>query len=101
MSATLILERTLGGWRDRYRSYEVIVNGRLRGELARGEQRSFEVEAGEVEVYLKIDWCKSRAVRLIVNQGSGVRLECQPRNILTALYGITFGRNNYIRLDLA
>jgi hypothetical protein len=101
MNATLVLERPPGQWRDRYRSYEVIVNDQLRGELGRGEQRTFEVGAGEVEIYTKIDWCRSRKIRLNVNPGSEIRLVCQPRNMLTALYGITFGRNNYIRLNLA
>jgi hypothetical protein len=101
MSATVVISRTPGRLRDRYRAYEVIVNDQLRGELDRGDKESFEVSPCEVEIYLKINWCKSQLVRLDISSGTEVRLVCQPRNILTALYGITFGRNNYIQLDLA
>jgi hypothetical protein len=101
MTSTLCIERPATGLRDRYRSYEVYVNGVKRAELARGEVARIEVEPGDVEVYITIDWCKSRAVGLAVDPGAEVRLRCRPRNLLSAIYGVTFGRNNYVRLEPA
>jgi hypothetical protein len=100
MTATLVIERAADGWRDRYGSYEVIVDDELRGELWRGERRTIEVEPGEVEVYIKIDWCKSRLVRLKIDAESEAHMVCRPRSILTAIYWVTLGRNSYVRLDL-
>jgi hypothetical protein len=50
-------------------------------------------------VYLKIDWCRSPILRLNLQPGAEARLLCRPRSSLTAIYRITFGRNNYMRLE--
>jgi hypothetical protein len=99
--AKLYIERTLHGYVDRWRSYEVIVNGKPRGELGRGEATMIEVDPGEVEMYMKIDWCRSRILRMTLDPGAEIRLLCRPRSIFTAFYGITFGRNNYVQLEHA
>jgi len=76
-----------------------MVNGVSRASLRRGEKEAIEVSPGELEVYLKIDWCRSRTVRVNLEPGSEARLRCRPRSLLAAPYGLTFGRKNYIRLD--
>lgn len=99
MTAFICIGRPDKGYRDRYRSYEVIVNGSKRAVLWRGDSEKIEIDPGAVEVYVKIDWCKSRTLVLSLEPGSEARLRCRPRSALTALYGITFGRNSYIRLE--
>lgn len=100
MIAQFQIERSPHGYVDRYRSYEVIVNGEAHSELRRGEKKTIEVEPGEIEVFLKIDWCRSRVLRLMVDAGSEIRLFCRPRRLLTAFYGLTFGRHNYILIEI-
>jgi deferrochelatase/peroxidase EfeB len=99
MSGKVIIERAATGWVDRYRSYEVIVNGAKRADIWRGESTTISVEPGEAEIFLRIAWCRSRTAQVEVSSGDERRLACRPRSILTALYGITFGRDNYIRVD--
>lgn len=98
-SALVSIERPEGGYRDRYRSYEAIVNGQKRAEIWRGEKKRIEVDPGPVQVYMKIDSGKSRVVELTLQPGDEAKLRCRPRSAFTALWGITFGRNNYVRLE--
>lgn len=95
------IERNRHGYVDRYRSYEVVVNGACQAELRRGESKTIEIDPGEVEIFVKIGWCRSRKLQLKVNLGSEARLVCRPRSVVTALYGLTFGRHDYVRLEPA
>jgi len=87
-----------GGWVDRARPYDVVVNDVARGRLRRGEETEIDVDPGVQVVYLKLDWCRSKSVRLELEPGEEVELRCKPRSPLTVLYGITLGRKNYMSL---
>jgi hypothetical protein len=100
VTAKLYLERAPGGWADSLRAYEVIVNEEKRAELRPGEKTTIEVDSGKVDVYLRLDSGRSRSITLNLEPGSEVRLFCQPRSALTALYRATLGRNNYMRLEV-
>ena len=100
MTTALKITREPGGWVDRLRAYQVCVNGKERAEIRAGEQRVLDVSSGPVEVLLKLDFCRSRIVRLDVAEGDEPHLHCGPRSWITMLYGITFGRNNYMHLRI-
>jgi hypothetical protein len=93
-------ERVNRGWVDSLRAYEVMVNGHKSAEIRRGDRIELEVEAGRVEVHLELDWCRSRSLIFDVAEGSVVSIQCRPRSLLTAIYGITLGRKNYMRLAI-
>jgi hypothetical protein len=99
MTAYLQIERPDRGLRDRYRAYEVIVNGEKQAELWRGDKKRIEVEPGPTQIHVKIDWCRSRTVDLALKPGDETQLICRPRPLVTVIYGVTFGRNNYVRLE--
>ncbi len=98
-SAKIHIRRVAKGWADRRRAYEVIVDGGSKGSLKPGDELDIEVEPGRQEIYLKIDWGRSRTFDLELGAGAEARLECGPRNALGALYWITLGRKSYIRLE--
>lgn len=100
-TATLHLERVSGGWVDSMRAYEVIVNEEKRAELRPGDKGSIEAEAGQIEIYLRLDSGRSRSIALTMEPDAEARLRCRPRRALTALYGATLGRNNYMQLEVA
>lgn len=60
-----------------------------------------DVDPGEIEIFIRIDWCRSRVVRVTATDGAELRLRCRPRSLVTAFYGITFGRSNYVQLETA
>jgi hypothetical protein len=99
MTARLYFERSDGGYVDRWRAYEVIVNGESRTELKPGDHRTIQVDPGQVEVFVRIDWCRSRVVTLNMAPDSEKKLYCRPRSPLTAFYGLIFARNDYVQLD--
>lgn len=99
MTAWLHIERASRGFVDCFRAYEVIVDGELRDEIRFGEKRTIEVDSGQVEVFMRIDWCRSRIVRMSLEPGSEQRRFCRPRSLLTAFHGFTLGRENYIQVE--
>lgn len=98
--ARLLVKRVSKSWVDRYRAYEIVVNGEVRAQIRRGEQVTVEVDPGQVDAHLRIDWCKSRPVKLNLALGQVALITCRPRSLFTALYGVTVGRNDYIQLDV-
>jgi len=99
MNSKLHIERSPRGYVDRWRSYDVVVNGKVRAQLRRGETATIEVEPGQLEVHIEIDWCRSQLALMNLDPGSEGQLLCRPRSLLTAFYGITFGRDTYIHLE--
>lgn len=98
--AKIHIERSSHGWVDRIRAYDVIIDDEPRGTLTRGKHAEIPLEAGEHAVYLRIDWCSSQIFRINLGPGDKANFRCRPRSVLTLLYGITFGRKNYIQLEL-
>lgn len=101
-SALIHLERTQGGYVDRLRSYEVILDDRRAASIARGQSLTLEAEAGHHTLHLRIDWCRSPSVDLDLSEGQEVRIRCWPnaRPTLKLFYWVTFGRSRYIGVEL-
>lgn len=85
---------------DHLRAYHVLLDGDQIGEIRSGETLVYDVGSGRLEFQLKISWCWSRKIQLDLDAESSVRLRCSPRNLLTVFYGITFGRHEYIKLEV-
>ncbi len=88
------------GFVDRLRAYHVLLDDDLIGEVRARETLLFDVDPGHHEFQLKIDWCWSRKIQLNLDAESSVRLRCGPRSLLTVFYGVTFGRHEYIKLEV-
>lgn len=101
-SALILLERTRGGYVDRLRSYEVILDGRRAASIARGQSLTLEAEAGHHTLHLRIDWCRSPSVDLDLSAAQEVHIRCWPngRPTLKLFYWVTFGRSRYIGIEL-
>lgn len=88
------------GFVDHLRAYHVLLDGDQIGEVRVGETLVYDVKPGRHEFQLKISWCWSRKIQLDLDAGSSVRLRCKPRSLLTVFYGVTFGRHEYIKLEV-
>jgi hypothetical protein len=95
----LVLRRN-DGYRDKFRAYRIIVDGREVGKINRNDWVRIPVSAGKHTVQLKIDWCNSRELVISVAAGLSTALECGP-NDKTALFSNSFDTNPYIWLDVA
>lgn len=77
-SATIVLSRRRGGYRDIARSYLVIIDGKELAKIKRGQTIELPVAAGLHEVFLKIDWCRSPTVHIDAAAGEVIKLFCEP-----------------------
>lgn len=100
-SARIRLDRRTRGYADRVRAYRVVLDGVVVGRIKRGQSLSVEADPGHHELHLAVDWCRSRSVELQLVPGQETRLECWPNSTRgNALYRTSFGRSNYIALDV-
>ena len=65
-------------WRDRIRTYGVLIDGVERGRVRNGETVSIDVEPGLHRVRIKIDWTGSNELSGPVAAGERLRFECGP-----------------------
>jgi hypothetical protein len=77
-SSVISLSRVLGGWRDRARRYQVIIDGAQAGWIKRGERLELPVAPGRHSVWLEISWARSPQLDVDVGAGETVSLECEP-----------------------
>ncbi|MGD0255858.1 MAG: DUF4190 domain-containing protein [Acidimicrobiales bacterium] len=85
--AILRITRNPAPWRDRYRSYKVLVDGAEVGTVRNGETTDFGISAGHHEVRIKLDWAGSNLLSLDVGVGEVAHLECEPGgSAITALF---------------
>lgn len=77
----IALSRVPGGWRDRLRRYQVIIDGEPVASIKRGERLDLDVTAGQHTVFLRISWARSPRLEVDVAPGEVVSLECAPGNV--------------------
>jgi hypothetical protein len=75
-TATLILNRQ-SGKRDGWRAYRVMVDGNKVAVLNEGETRELTFSPGEHEVWIKLDWTRSRKIKLDLADASRTHLQCR------------------------
>ena len=79
--SVIALSRVQGGWRDRLRRYQVIVDGEQVASIKHGERLDLPVAPGRHTVSLKISWAGSPPLEVDVAPGEVVTLECAPGNV--------------------
>jgi hypothetical protein len=76
-SGVLTLVREPSKWRDVLRAYEVVVDNNVIAKIKSGEQLDLSLAVGRHVIYLKIDWCRSRAVDIDMRLGETIELHCK------------------------
>jgi hypothetical protein len=96
-AAEVVIQRAGNHWIDAARSYEVLIDGVVRTRVARGQERTVSLDAGEHEIQLRVDWARSRPLSIDVPSEARIVLRCWPRtNLLTHFWWSTRGRDDYI-----
>lgn len=62
-------------WADRFRAYQIMLNGEQIGKIKNGETVELEVHKGHHEILLKVDWCFSNTLHFDYGDDP-VTLEC-------------------------
>jgi hypothetical protein len=98
-TSELIIRRDHALWQDRVRKYQILVDGKTVGALARGAEMAIPLPPGPHTVQMKIDWCSSPKLQVDCSAGQAVVLECGPNaNPLVAMLYITLWKNKYLWL---
>jgi hypothetical protein len=85
------------GYADLLRSYEIIVNGTRVGRLPRESVLELEVPCGPVTIEARLDWGRSRPLRIEAAPGKTIEVEVSNTwGALLALWGATFGFRSYL-----
>lgn len=99
--ATLVISRKRGGWRDRARRYDILVDGKPMGKIKHGERLELLVPPGQHELFLKIAWCTSPSITFTAQPGDVVEFFCEPGAMaVDALQDVLGNTSQYIRLTL-
>jgi hypothetical protein len=77
----ITLSRVPGGWRDRVRRYQVIIDGERVAMIKRGQRIDLPVTPGRHVVFLQIDWARSPQLDVDVPPGEVISLECAPDSV--------------------
>ena len=97
--AKIVLTRDRGGWRDRFRSYAVMVDKQEVGQVRRGQRLEIPVTPGLHQIFLKIDWCTSPTVEVDAGPHDVIEMSCAPAGPATAGLGAVVGNTDaYITL---
>ncbi len=97
-SARIVVQRRLGGYRDRVRRYKVLVDGVERGALGEGEQIEVPVAPGAHTFRAAIDWTGSRTVPVEVRPGQTVRFSIEPNGGVWSQFVQIFTRSGWIKV---
>lgn len=74
--------RERSGWKDRIRSYKVVLDGAVVGKLRNGAQEIFPVHPGQHSLAIRIDWTGSDIEEFTVDEGQTVGFACGPTSVL-------------------
>lgn len=94
----VVLSRIPDGYRDAFCRYAVLVDDVRVGGIRRGERLRFEVPPGEHRLQLRIDWCSSPPVTVLVEPGETVDFVCSPGGDASEGLAVGAGRDRYITL---
>lgn len=84
------------------REYDVYLDEQKINAISNGESKIIEVPEGNHEIYLKIDWCKSKKININLADGQEMKLKCGSkitgiRKFLALFY--IFSTNIVVYLD--
>jgi hypothetical protein len=97
--AYIVLSRKAALWTDRFRDYEILVDGEPAGRIGNGGEARISVAPGSHTVRLKIDWGWSPAITVDVEAGTERVLACGPNaHPVLALFYVTVLAKRYLWL---
>jgi hypothetical protein len=72
----IVVARDRHAWRDRARSYRIVVDGEPVASIKRGQRVEVPVTEGHHQVLARINWGASAAVDVDLRPGGKVELRC-------------------------
>lgn len=87
---------------NKLRSISIFINKKEVDSLAEGETKNFELDAGINEIYVKIDWCKTKPLKIDIRKNETQEFilgsNAAGWKILFSIYYIAYKTENYLYL---
>jgi hypothetical protein len=87
---------------NKARAIGIYINNKKVDTIRDGETKSFELNADENEIYVKIDWCKTKPLKIENAENETIKLELGSNlsgwRLLLGIYYITFKTSEYLYL---
>ena len=87
---------------NKARAIGIYINNKKVDTIRDGETKSFELDADENEIYVKIDWCKTKPLKIENVENETIKLELGSNlsgwRLLLGIYYITFKTSEYLYL---
>jgi hypothetical protein len=87
---------------NKARTIGIYINNKKIDTISDGETKVFEVDSDENEVYAKIDWCKTKPIKINSKENEMTKFELGSNlvgwKLLIAIYYITFKTSEYLYL---
>ncbi|MST88793.1 hypothetical protein FYJ79_04245 [Sharpea azabuensis] len=88
---------------DRFRKYTIYINDNVYGKIKNNASIEINLPSGKYEMFLMIDWCRSRTLTINVEEGQDIILECyscrKGRNFFKTAFASILQSNDYIVLQ--
>ncbi len=100
-TATIVLWRERGGYREMLRSYQVMVDGKVAAKIKRGQTVTLPIPAGPHVIFLQVDWCRSPNVEVDALPAQVIEMSCASAGGAVDGLSAAVGRasESYIRLS--
>jgi hypothetical protein len=76
VSSSIVVSRDRRGWRDRARTYGVVIDGEQVAKIKRGQRIELPIASGRHEILMRINWGNSESIQLDVLPGESIQLFC-------------------------
>jgi hypothetical protein len=105
MSQSRIVIQRTRQYANSARSIGIYINGQKTGLIKNGEQKEFNVPAGKIELFAKIDWCKTKPAVLNLQEGQTATFELgsplKGWKIFLSFWYALFNTSNWLYLKRA
>lgn len=71
---------------DSLREYIIMIDGKESGWIEKGQTKTLEITPGRHEIYLKIDFCRSKKINFNITEGNEAAFWCQGPSGLALLF---------------
>ena len=89
----------IAGYSNKFRKIKLVLDHQVIAELQDGEIKVLNISPGTHTIKAEIDWCQSNEIAFSILEGENIELVLKGTNPFLALYYITAGRKNYLKLE--
>lgn len=97
--ASILVTRVESGWRDRFHSYKVLIDGREAGRLKRGESVLVDLPPGRHVIQVAIEWKRSKSFEVLADGDETSTFRCGPRAGIAVIDLLRRGDDTWLFLE--